>query len=167
MSQATYSLIFRGDLIAGFTAGDVKANLARLFKSSPQAVEKLFSGRPLVLRKGLSRAQAEQFQATLAKVGAQVVLKNEGGSDIAKRASESKTAEPTQVSQPEGPLAPNWTLAPMEGNLVKDHEREPVVEVQVSTEHISLRAAEGLLLDESERAETAAVAVSIPQWDLN
>ncbi|WP_226643023.1 hypothetical protein [Microbulbifer variabilis] len=167
MTQASYSLIFRGDLIAGFTAGDVKANLARLFKSSPQAVEKLFCGRPLVLRKGLSRAQAEQFQATLAKVGAQAALKNEGGSDIAKQAPESKTAEPTQAPQSEGLRVPNWTLAPMEGNLVKDHERREVAEVQVSTEHISLRAAEGLLLDESERAEPAAVPVSIPQWDLN
>jgi hypothetical protein len=162
MTQATYSLIFRGDLIAGFTAGDVKANLARLFKSSPQAVEKLFSGRPLVLRKGLSRAQAEQFQATLAKVGAQVNLKSEGGPE-----ETPPVPEPSQTPQPEGPRVPNWTLAPMEGNLIKDHERESIAEVQVPTEHISLRAAEGLLLDESERAETVAAPVNIPQWDLN
>jgi len=166
MSQPTYSLIFRGDLVAGFTAGDVKANLARLFKRSPQAVEKLFSGRPLILRKGLSRTQAEQFQATLAKVGAQVTVRDESGAEIAKSrpVPKSQATEHQEKAQPE---APDWTLAPMEGHLLKDHERKQVSAVQVSTEHISLRAAEGLLLDSNERVEQEAAAVNIPQWDVD
>ncbi|BBM02109.1 hypothetical protein [Microbulbifer sp. GL-2] len=166
MSEPTYSLIFRGDLIAGFTAGDVKANLARLFKSSPQAVEKLFSGRPLILRKGLGRAQAEQFQATLAKIGAQATVKDESGAVVAKSkpAPKSQASEPQEKAQPE---APDWTLAPMEGHLLKDYERKQASAVQVSTDHISLRAAEGLLLDKNERVEPEAAVVNIPQWDVD
>ncbi|MFA0811878.1 hypothetical protein [Microbulbifer epialgicus] len=168
MSQSTYSLVFRGDLVAGFTASDVKTNMARLFKSNPQAVEKLFSGRPLILRKGLSRAQAEQFQVTLAKIGAQVTLRNERGAEsVISQTVQQPAAEPKETPKSDGPTVPNWTLAPMEGNLVKDHEQDQVTAVQVSTDHISLRAAEGLLLDKSERIEPEPTPVNIPQWDLD
>ncbi|WP_444901022.1 hypothetical protein ACJJIG_12700 [Microbulbifer sp. SSSA007] len=168
MSQATYSLVFRGDLIDGFTANDVKSNMARLFKSTPQAVEKLFSGRPLILRKGLSQAQAEQFQATLAKIGAQVTLKDESGIATAKpKTIQTQAVQPEETPESDSSPIPNWTLAPMEGNLVKDHERKQVAAVEVSTDHISLRAAEGLLLDKSERAEAEAAPVNIPKWDLD
>ncbi|WP_299579190.1 hypothetical protein [uncultured Microbulbifer sp.] len=164
MTQRTYSLIFRGDLVAGYTAGDVKANMARLFKSGPQGVEKLFSGRPLILRKGLSRAQAEQFQATLAKIGAEVTLRDESGSETARTTMEQKSAvEP----ESQGPRVPTWTLAPMEGNLIKDHERERSQPVEVSVAHITLRAAEGPLLDKGERPEPVPVPLNIPQWTLD
>ncbi|MFC6978379.1 hypothetical protein [Microbulbifer taiwanensis] len=118
MSQTTYSLIFRGDLVPGFTAADVKANLARLFKAGPDTVDKLFSGRPLAIKKGLAQAQAEQLQATLAKMGAQAVLKPEG---------EATAPQPERrevAAQPQSTVQSDWSLAPMEGNLVKEHERE-------------------------------------------
>ncbi|MCO1334648.1 hypothetical protein MO867_09880 [Microbulbifer sp. OS29] len=151
MSEPTYSLIFRGDLVAGFTAGDVKASMVRLFRSNPQAIEKLFSGRPLVLKKGLKLPQAQQFLANLGKIGAQVVIKNE----TSGAASTGESA------------AGGWTLAPMEGYLVKEHERTSVEVVNVAVEHISLRAAEGLLLDESERKTTEFSPVEVPDWEIS
>ncbi|AWF82520.1 hypothetical protein BTJ40_17830 [Microbulbifer sp. A4B17] len=158
MSQSTYSLVFRGDLVAGYTAGDVKASMVRLFKSNPQAIEKLFSGRPLTLKKGLSLLQAQQFQANLAKIGAQVSIKSE----------DSGTAVTEQPkSKPETAFSSQWTLAPMEGNLVKEHERKSVEPVSVEVEHLSLRAAEGQLLDESERKGEEPSPVSVPNWVVN
>ncbi|WP_444915638.1 hypothetical protein [Microbulbifer sp. TRSA007] len=157
MSQSTYSLVFRGDLVAGFTAGDVKASMVRLFKSNPQAIEKLFSGRPLVLKRGLSLPQAQQFQANLAKIGAQVSIKDESGTAVTEQ---SKPKE-------EAAAKPQWTLAPMEGNLVKEHERKSVEPVSVEVEHLSLRAAEGQLLDESERKGEEPSPVPVPNWEVN
>ncbi|WP_444940860.1 hypothetical protein ACJJIQ_15825 [Microbulbifer sp. ANSA003] len=158
MSQSTYSLVFRGDLVAGFTAGDVKASMVRLFKSNPQAIEKLFSGRPLILKKGLSLPQAQQFRANLAKIGAQVSIKDES--------SGAAVAEQTKPKM-EAAASPQWTLAPMEGNLVKEHERKSVEPVSVEVEHLSLRAAEGQLLDESERKGEELSPVSVPNWEVN
>ncbi|WP_444943587.1 hypothetical protein ACJJIK_19165 [Microbulbifer sp. ZKSA006] len=158
MSQSTYSLVFRGDLVAGFTAADVKASMARLFKSNPQAIEKLFSGRPLVLKKGVSLPQAQQFRASLAKIGAQVSIRDESGGAVATERAEPKT---------ETAAGAQWTLAPMEGNLVKEHERKSVEAVSVEVEHLSLRAAEGQLLDESERKGEEPAPVSVPNWELN
>ncbi|WKD48846.1 hypothetical protein [Microbulbifer spongiae] len=166
MPEATYSLIFRGDLIEGFAANEVKTRLARLFKSQAQSVEHLFSGRPLILKKGLSRAHAEQFQVTLGKLGAQVTIRNECSGETIQVGSATKS-QPADGLNTSTVQAPNWTLAPMEGNLVRDHERKEVAPVRVSVGHISLRAAEGFLLDETERDRGEILPVQVPQWDIH
>jgi len=161
-SQPTFSLIFRGDLVPGFTAADVKANLARLFKAGPETVEKLFSGRPLAIKKGLDRAQAEQLQATLARMGAQASIRAEG--EAAAPPRPAPRAEETPAPPP--PAQPDWSLAPMEGNLLKAHEREKKEEITVSTDHLSLQPVGGQLLEESERPAAPPVSVRVPDWEL-
>lgn len=166
MSQPTYSLVFRGDLMPGYTAADVKTNMARLFKAGPETLEKLFSGRPLAIKKGLGKAQAVQLQATLAKLGAQSSLKAEGEPAVptpppspAPQATESRTsALPTE---------PDWSLAPMEGNLIKEHERAGKKAVEVDVAHLSLKPAEGNLVEESERSSRQPVSVQVPDWQLD
>lgn len=177
MSAPTYSVIFRGDLKPGYTAADVKANFARLFKAGPDAVEKLFSGRPLAIKKGLGQAQAEQLQATLAKLGALSSLKAEGEPaasaerPAATKAPEAPTPKADSVGGP--PRAPQassdgtgLSLAPMEGNLLKEHERSEVEPVQVSVSHLSLKPAGGNLVEASEQPAPAPVQVKVPDWKL-
>ncbi|AMX01893.1 hypothetical protein [Microbulbifer thermotolerans] len=159
--QSTFSLIFRGDLVPGFTVADVKANFARLFKAGPGAVEKLFSGRPVAIKKGLSKAQAEQLQATLAKVGAQTALKAEGGGET------PAAPAPREETQPQPAPGPEWSIAPMEGNLIKEHEREKKAAVQVSVDHLSLKPAQGNLIEDSERRRQQPVAVNVPDWQID
>ena len=169
MSELRYSVIFRGDLVAGYTAADVKANMARLFKAGPETIDKLFSGRPLAIKKGLAQPQAEQLQATLAKIGAQSALKAEG--DVpAPPPAPSAAAAPEANSPETNPPAeavPDWSLAPMEGNLVKEHERERSEAVQVEVDHLSLKPAQGNLLDEQERKPERPVPVAVPDWQLD
>ncbi|MCW8126959.1 hypothetical protein [Microbulbifer halophilus] len=170
MSQPTYSVIFRGDLVPGFTAADVKANLARLFKAGPETVEKLFSGRPLAIKKGLPEARAEQLQATLAKLGAQAALKAEGeaAAPPSPAAAEPEpAAAEAPAAQPASPSGGDWGLAPMEGNLVREHEREKKDAVQVSVDHLSLRPAQGNLVEDGEHRRKQPVAVDIPDWQIN
>lgn len=158
MPEPSYSLIFRGDLLPGYTVADVKANFARLFKTGPEMVEKLFSGRPLAIKKGLSQAQAEQLQAKLAGVGAQTSIKAEGEAAPA----------PAPAARPDpAATGPDWSIAPMEGNLVKEHEREKKQAVQVDVGHLSLKPAEGNLVEEGERSRQQPARVSIPDWDLD
>ncbi|WP_193161484.1 hypothetical protein [Microbulbifer hainanensis] len=169
MSEPTFSLIFRGDLVPGYTAADVKANLARLFKAGPETIEKLFSGRPLAIKKGLQKSQAEQLQATLAKMGAQSALKAEG--EVAPPPPAPPAPEPATESAPSqaetAAATADWSLAPMEGNLVKEHEREKKDTVQVAVDHLSLKPAQGNLVDDRERAAKAPVSVTVPDWQLD
>ena len=177
MPAPTYSVIFRGDLQPGYTVADVKANFARLFKAGPDAVEKLFSGRPLAIKKGLGQAQAEQLQATLAKLGALSALKPEDGpAAVAERpaATEAPAAPPAmageagdspQASQ-KGDVGAGLSLAPMEGNLLKEHERSRVEPVQVPVSHLSLKPVGGNLVDASEQPAPPPVQVNVPDWQL-
>ncbi|WP_226666125.1 hypothetical protein [Microbulbifer aggregans] len=175
MSEAKYSVIFRGDLQPGYTVVDVKANFARLFKVGPEMVEKLFSGRPLALKKGLSQSQAEQLQATLSKLGAQSAVRVEGvaeqpapASAPATEAAATETAEPPVTAEEQSRAGSGGlSLAPMDGNLVKEHERAKVDPVQVPVSHLSLKPAEGNLVDASERQQQAPAPVSVPDWKLD
>ena len=177
MPEATYSVIFRGDLQPGYTVADVKANFARLFKAGPETVEKLFSGRPLALKKGLSEAQAGQLQATLSKLGAQSTVRAEGGEQpVPPPAAPSPQVAAAPVAEVrETPVAPaesaastsSLSLAPMEGNLVKAHEKKSVEVVQVEVSHLSLKPAEGNLLEAGERKPEAVPVVSVPDWKLD
>lgn len=165
MSELRYSVIFRGDLVAGYTAADVKANMARLFKAEPATIDKLFSGRPLAIKKGLAQPQAEQLQATLAKIGAQSSLKAEG--DVPAPPPAPRAAAEVPETSPQESSAPDWSLAPMEGNLVKEHEREHRESVQVEVDHLSLKPAQGNLLEDRERAAEQAAPVVVPDWQLD
>ncbi|WP_428820507.1 hypothetical protein [Microbulbifer sp. MCCC 1A16149] len=180
MSAPTYSVIFRGDLEPGYTVADVKANFARLFKAGPDTVEKLFSGRPLAIKKGMAQAQAEQLQATLSKLGAQSTVRAEGVEQPVPQpaASSPRAPEPQPATAPvadAGETAPaqsaasssSLSLAPMEGNLVKAHEKTSVEAVKVEVNHLSLKPAEGNLLEAGERKPEVAPAVSVPDWKLD
>ncbi|WGL18012.1 hypothetical protein PVT68_06855 [Microbulbifer bruguierae] len=170
MSDVTYSVIFRGDLEPGYTTADVKANFARLFKAGPETLEKLFSGRPLALKKGLGKAQAEQLQATLAKFGAQSTMKVEGeeGQPLAEKVASAPVTPPAPRAEAEGKVRESeLTLAPMEGYLVKDNERQKVEPVQVQVSHLSLQPEGGNLVQESEREVVSPVDVQVPDWKLN
>ncbi|WP_105101730.1 hypothetical protein [Microbulbifer pacificus] len=173
MPEATYSVIFRGDLQPGYTVADVKANFARLFKIGPEAVEKLFCGRPLAIKKGLPLAQAEHLQATLAKLGAQSSLKSEMEAVAAAAPEPSPESvlkpEPRAEEQPAAPapaVETGLTLAPMEGYLLKEHERARVEPAQVPVSHLSLKPAEGNLLEARERNQETPPPVSVPDWKL-
>lgn len=184
-AEPTYSVIFRGDLQPGYTTADVKAHFARLFKAGPDTVEKLFCGRPLAIKKGLNRAQADQLQATLAKYGAQSSLKVEGEPEqpaVAltpepeRETSAAKLTEQNPEQNPEqaqpamasgAGLSVELSLAPMEGNLLKTHERQQVEPVQVAVSHLSLQAEGGNLVKESERSKEPPVEVEVPDWKLN
>ena len=189
MSESTYSVIFRGDLEPGYTSADVKANFARLFKAGPEAVDKLFSGRPLVIKKGLTQAQAEQLQATLARNGAMSSLKPEGEPEkpvavprpasapapsSSPQAVSQSTASPAagaeqqekSTAESKGEPGSSLSLAPMEGYLLKEHERSKVEPVQVPVSHLSLKPAGGNLVDASEQQTVAPVQVQVPNWQL-
>ena len=78
-----YEVVFRGKLVRGMTQPQVVANLARLFKTSPERIERLFSGGRHVLKSGLTEAQAHRYRQALKQAGAiVVVVDNEAQADL-------------------------------------------------------------------------------------
>lgn len=70
MDTRVYDIVFSGGLVAGRDPAQVRSEFARLFKVDPAAVERLFHGRPVILKKGLDRQTADKYRAALERVGA-------------------------------------------------------------------------------------------------
>ena len=59
MSDTRYKIVFDGALLPGVEITTAKLNLADLFKSNVEAIERLFTGRPVALKRDLSHPDAK------------------------------------------------------------------------------------------------------------
>jgi hypothetical protein len=100
MIDGKFDVVFRGQTVKNFDVDQVKSNLAKLFKSSPEAIERLFSGTEVVIRKDLDYSAAMKYQSALKSSGALALIKevesasNEQPSDAVKSTPPSATAPP-------------------------------------------------------------------------
>ncbi len=69
MSETRYKIVFDGALLPGVDITTAKLNLAELFKSDVSAIERLFNGRPVALKRDLSQADAQTYLQALSKTG--------------------------------------------------------------------------------------------------
>lgn len=69
MSDSRFKIVFDGALLPGVESTSAKLNLAELFKSDVAAIEKLFTGRPVALKRDLSRPDAETYLTALKNAG--------------------------------------------------------------------------------------------------
>jgi len=70
MAKGSYQVIFGGKILEHADIDMVKANVARVFSLPSDRIEKLFSGRRIVLKKDIDQATAERYKATLQRAGA-------------------------------------------------------------------------------------------------
>lgn len=70
METSGYDIVFSGAVAPGRELAQVKLELARLFKTDTAAVERLFCGRPVIIKKGLDRQTADKYKAVMEKAGA-------------------------------------------------------------------------------------------------
>ncbi len=75
MIDGKFDVVFRGQTIKNIPLEDVKTNLVGLFKSSPEAVEKLFGGSEVAIKKSLDYSTAMKYQSALKKAGALALIK--------------------------------------------------------------------------------------------
>jgi uncharacterized membrane protein YhaH (DUF805 family) len=69
MSENRFKIVFDGALLPGVGITTAKLNLADLFKSEVTAIERLFSGKPVILKRDLSRADAQTYLDALSRTG--------------------------------------------------------------------------------------------------
>ncbi|SDW35217.1 Uncharacterized membrane protein YhaH, DUF805 family [Pseudomonas syringae] len=69
MTDTLFKIMFEGQVRDGVEPETAKANVAGLFKSDAAAVEKLFSGTPVTLKRGLVHTEAERYIAALKNAG--------------------------------------------------------------------------------------------------
>ncbi|HAA40567.1 MAG TPA: DUF805 domain-containing protein, partial [Pseudomonas sp.] len=69
MSDNRFKIVFDGALLPGVESTTAKLNLAELFKSTVEDIEKLFTGRVVALKRDLSRPDAETYLTALKNAG--------------------------------------------------------------------------------------------------
>ncbi|MGY1919741.1 DUF805 domain-containing protein [Pseudomonas tolaasii] len=77
MSDNRFKIVFDGTLLPGVESTTAKLNLAELFKSDVAAIEKLFTGRPVALKRDLPRADAETYLTALKNAGVDARIEEE------------------------------------------------------------------------------------------
>ncbi len=70
MPDDSYQIIFSGDIIEGRERSDVKRKLQSILKLDGKGIERLFTGKPVVIRKNVPRETAEKFAGAFEKAGA-------------------------------------------------------------------------------------------------
>lgn len=69
MSEPSYQIVVTGELVDGTYLPEVKARLATLFKTPAEKLDPLFSGKRVVIKKGLGAAAAEKYVAAVQAAG--------------------------------------------------------------------------------------------------
>jgi hypothetical protein len=72
MADPKYDLIFSGELTPGTDPGAVRERIRELFKLTDDTLEKLFSGRPVAIKRGVDTATAVRFRDAFRDAGAVV-----------------------------------------------------------------------------------------------
>lgn len=108
MAATHFKIVFEGNLRNGVDIETAKLNLAGLFKSEPSAVEKLFSGRPVVLKRGLSQEHAQHYLSALNDAGVEARIEadppiNLSLDEIDEPTPYRATKEPQQEASPYAP----------------------------------------------------------------
>lgn len=107
MSENRFRIVFDGDLLPGVDVATAQLNLAALYKSEVTAIERLFSGRPVTLKRDLSHANAQAYLQVLSKTG--IDARIESGPSIKLNLSdvhEHAAPDHHRPIEPESPYAP-------------------------------------------------------------
>ena len=99
MSEHRFKIVFDGTLLPGVDINTAKLNLAALYKSEVAAVERLFSGQPVTLKRDLSQIDAQTYLQALKNTGIDARLEPEpvielSLSDVRDHAPDSPYAPP-------------------------------------------------------------------------
>ena len=68
-------LVFFGELIEGFSVGEVRRNLAQSFNLGDEQLDRMFGGNAVVLKRNLSDSEAARYVAHLASLGARAQMR--------------------------------------------------------------------------------------------
>lgn len=80
MSNENFEVIFAGQIVPGAEPEQVKSRVAAIFKTDVAKIAHLFSGNPVVIKKGIDQQMAQKYQAAMKSAGAICEVRDSSGS---------------------------------------------------------------------------------------
>ncbi|MCZ6664657.1 MAG: hypothetical protein O7B81_05080 [Gammaproteobacteria bacterium] len=111
MSDQQFAVVFKGKVVEGADPAQVRANLAKLFKADAKRIEAMFSGKTVVVKKGVDEDTAQHYIALLSKAGAVAAIVDTTAKTQAVSKPAAEPVKPEQ-SEPATPQAAVPTQAP-------------------------------------------------------
>jgi len=105
MSANRFKIVFDGTLLPGVDIDSAKRNLADLYKSEVAAVERLFNGHPVTLKRELSQTDAQTYLQALRNTGIDARIEPEASIDLSL-VDVHHHAPVTAPAEPDSPYAP-------------------------------------------------------------
>ena len=99
MPQNKYKIVFKGELQADAVLDEVKAQLAKLFKSDSTKINALFAGGPIALKRDLSSEEADKYLAALQCTGAKVYKESDLAASLSLVATDDHDTEQATAAQ--------------------------------------------------------------------
>ncbi len=179
MSESSFDIIFRGDIVMGHQLVEVKQRLQQLFKTDAAKIDALFTGRPVPLKRNLDEVTANKYRDVLIKAGALVQVVAAGSVNtspkpvprpqpsVATATVAPSVAAPAAKIEPESaPGLASWTLAPAGSDLLGADQRQQIPPVQVDISSLTLREQSGNLVDASEVHHIPEAQVQAPNYSV-
>lgn len=138
MSEEKFNVVFRGQIRKNFELHDVKQNLAQLFKSTPQAIENLFTGAEVTIRKSLDYPQAMKYQAALKNAGALALIQQAEEQPPTQQPAQQPSAEQPSENQQTANSQSESALSNSESKSKPKTEPEPQAEQVSDTDAFSV-----------------------------
>ena len=168
MSDTRFDVYFSGQLAPSVDADQAAEQLARLFKTQPARLAPLFTGKPALVKRNLSRAEAVRYRQALSQAGMTSIFREHGApapppasnqTTPAAAAPIRSTTERVTSTTAESISETSFALAPVGSDVLTPEERQQTAPVEVDISGLSLAPAGTELLRPDERIETAAIEV--------
>lgn len=149
-----YDICFSGQIMEGHEVMPVRDKLATLFKADTVTLDRLFSGRTVVIKRGCDKAIALQYKRAMENAGAKPIFRvseerhNQASSNVDTDATAPTNTDTTfhDIAAAEGGI---MTLAPPLSDVLRDDERPVVAELDIDTSRLQLKEAGSRLSNKS------------------
>jgi hypothetical protein len=145
MDTPLYDVYLTGKLAENISVAQATQRLATLFKSSPEVMAGMLTGKPQLLKRGLDKNAALKYREALLGAGVEVAFK----------AQTAAAPGPAVQKQTEVPAPPALSLAPAGSDVLQTAERAQPVAADIDTSALQL-------LPQSPLPAVAHVQVSAP-----
>ena len=147
-----FRLVFSGEVLDGQHPAVVKKRLGAVLKLDDARMDKLFSGKPVVVKKSADSGNAAKYQRAFQKAGARLrVLPVAGEAPAPTEPVPPTTTPPTPPpaakAAPPPPAVPrtegDMSVMPVGSDILADSERAPEQTADIDTSHLTTQDGAG------------------------